>query len=212
MPFNIGNGFDRESAQRRLRALVKKTARRREEVRTAVRVRDILRRFQEEEPADSIEPIIEASEPIRRYGTSGGFGAHTFQPMSLYRNDTDFLFLDTIFVSLSRSKRIHMTPIVGRADTIKEYISPGEVNISASGFIYNDDNKDVNYPIDNLNKYLEYFDLAQSLAIVQEKINALGVEYIVITKYNLPRKKYQNIQEYTFSAVSDNNPQDDIIN
>lgn len=113
--------------------------------------------------------------------------------------EDDFL-LDSAVIEISRQKNIIITNLQGRDTSVKEFINNGDYSISVSGLICS---KGVGYPKSRVKEIEKFFKAEQSIPIIHEVLNMLGIYEIVITDYALPSSSFSNIQPYSFNAISE---------
>ncbi len=129
-------------------------------------------------------------------------GLPIYQPLvfeKLTKSAKDYM-LDSAVVSINRTKDIVVTKVQGRDSTVKEFISNGDYQISVTGIIAN---RGVGYPKADVKEFAGYMSANKSLKITHEVLNMLGVHELVVTDYSLPATEYQNLQTYSFSAISE---------
>lgn len=110
------------------------------------------------------------------------------------------LVLESAIVSVNRAKNIVITEVQGRDSTIKEFINNGDFQISVTGLLCNSDAK---FPKAKIKSFHRFLEAKQSIAIVHDVLNALGIYEFVITDYDLPNTPMYNAQAYSFNAISE---------
>lgn len=110
------------------------------------------------------------------------------------------VILESGVVDFARTRNIVTTVVQGRDSSIKEFINNGDWSISVSGIICK---KGFGYPKDEVVALNQFLEKKQTLSIVHEVLNALGIFEIVVTDYSFPKTAYINCQQYNFNCLSD---------
>ena len=154
---------------------------------------------------DQIE-VQEGNEP---YGTSylgtPVFDVLEIQPGTYRRGDQQIQYpgfsLGTVIMNVSQSKNIVRTPIIGRAGTVKEYISQGDFEISIQGGIYSEDRK---YPEQDVEEMVRVLNAPVSLEVSSRFLSLFGIQQIVVNNYQFIQKEgYETVQFFQIGALSD---------
>lgn len=134
-------------------------------------------------------------------GYKSEFGLPLFMPFEFdpFAEGETGLLLPSSVVDVKRTKLIVSTDLQGRDSSVTEFVNNGDFQISVSGIIAT---RGHGYPLDAVEEFNKYMELKQSLRIIHELLNALGVYDIVITDYDLPKTPYHNCQFYSFNARS----------
>lgn len=146
---------------------------------------------------------IELYEEDNQYSPTTHFdGLPIYQPLLLQQVEAtaDDLLLDSAVVELNRPKRIVVTELKGKDNSVKEFINNGDWQIKVSGILAN---RGVGYPKDQLRALEDYMSAKVAIPVVHEVLNRLNIYEMVVTDYAYPRSPFQNIQPYEFSCLSD---------
>lgn len=129
-------------------------------------------------------------------------GLAIYQPLILEQIDgtSDDYVLESAIVSFNRAKNVVLTEVQGRDTTIKEFINNGDYAISVKGIICSDD---VSFPKEKFKEFMKFMNAKQSIKIVHEVLNLVGVHEIVITDFDCPEPPFVNTQPYGFTAVEE---------
>lgn len=129
-------------------------------------------------------------------------GLPIYMPLLFQKIETtnDDYLLESAVVSISRQKNIVETVVQGRDTSVKEFINNGDYQINVTGLIAG---HGVGYPKDKVKEFESFLIAKQSIKVVHEVLNALGVYEIVIKDYELSNSPFVNIQTYSFNAVSE---------
>lgn len=114
-------------------------------------------------------------------------------------NEEDIV-LESGVVEFTRTRNIVTTVVQGRDSSIKEFINNGDWSISVSGIICK---KGFGYPKDDVVKLNQFLEKKESLPIVHEVLNAMGIMQVVVTDYSFPKTAFINCQQYSFNCLSD---------
>lgn len=159
--------------------------------------------------------LREATQEITGYSTTYNgteetlfAGNSNFEGLPLYmplvfeklKNGTSSYMLDSAIVDLNRQKNIVTTIVQGRDSSVKELINNGDYQITVSGVIAN---KELSYPKESVKELEAFLSAKESLKVTHEIMNALGINELVITDYNIPTTPFINMQAYSFNAISD---------
>lgn len=128
-------------------------------------------------------------------------GLPIYMPLVLegFDNVDDYL-LDSAIVSITRQRKIVLTELQGRDTSVKEFINNGDYEIGVKGLICNNQ---IGYPKDRVKEFERFMTAKQSIKVVHEALNNLGIYEMVITDYSLPSTPFVNAQSYSFNAVSE---------
>ncbi len=110
------------------------------------------------------------------------------------------LLLDSAIVNINRKRRVVVTELQGYDHSVKEFINNGDWSIEVTGVLAN---KGVGYPKSKVTEMNSFMQAKQAIPIIHEVLNKLGIYSIVVTDYSFPNTPFQNIQAYSFSALSD---------
>lgn len=148
---------------------------------------------------------VQSAEAVKDYGinTASAFsGVPLWQPLTLKATEPgeDDLLLDSAVVAWNQARNIQKTVVQGRDSSVKEFINNGDYAISINGLLAANS---ANYPLEQVVTFEKFMNKKQSIEIVHEVLNAIGVFEIVIESHDCPKTPYVNVQQYSISAVSD---------
>lgn len=153
-------------------------------------------------------PEPETDEPI---GTSP-LGTPIFDDLTFPADQYTNLFgdvialeevkLQSVLISVNRSKHVVKTPVQGRDGTVKEYISSGDFIISVSGVIASNDNTFPEVEAENLRLLC---DANAALSVISSYLNdVIGVGHVVIDSDSYRQMRgTRNSIEIGFTCSSD---------
>ena len=116
------------------------------------------------------------------------------------------LTIPDVTSNISKQKEIVKTAIVGRAGTIKEYITDGDYQLSISiGIVSVDENNQIidQYPESAISTLREVLEENQSLEASSTFLDVFGINKIVVTGFSAKQMTYANRQVVEVSALSD---------
>ena len=116
------------------------------------------------------------------------------------------LTIPDVTINISKQKEIVKTAIVGRAGTIKEYITDGDYQLSISiGIVSVDENNQIidQYPESAISTLREVLEENQSLEASSTFLDVFGINKIVVTGFSAKQMTYANRQVVEVSALSD---------
>lgn len=116
------------------------------------------------------------------------------------------LVIPLAVVSLSKTKHIVTTQVVGMAGTVKEYISDGDYELSIEvGLQASRDGAIVDeYPEEEMRHLVSFLDKSEVLSVHSTFLEIFGIDRIVIKGYSSQQMTESNIQYMTITAISDN--------
>lgn len=119
------------------------------------------------------------------------------------------LTINTVIIEASQEKNIIKTPIQGKPQAVKEYISSNDTIITINGEIVR--NIGATYPKYEVKKLKSILDVPQQLKVKSKFINdILGIEWITIESWRLVNNRgFRNVQPFVINAISDVPPEDD---
>lgn len=116
------------------------------------------------------------------------------------------LTIPDVTINVSKQKQIVQTALVGRAGTIKEYISAGDYQLEMSiGVVAVDENNEIidQYPESAISTLREVLEEDQSLEASSTFLDVFGINKIVITGFSAKQMTFSNRQVVEVSALSD---------
>lgn len=130
-------------------------------------------------------------------------GIPQFMPLSI-----EGIILDIEpLITLSASKKIIRTPINGgkKRGTVKELFARDDWRIRIQGFVESGDQE---YPIEEIQDIRGFYEANKTVAIDNEILRALGIQYMAIERLNLPEMTgVRNMQAFQLSGYSDDYPE-----
>ena len=119
-----------------------------------------------------------------------------------------FLRIDTVLITVTGSKNIIKTPIVGRRGTVKEYISMGDYQINVKGAIFPDQTKTSNanvYPRDRVDLLIQLLTLPKPLPIACDFLGQFDINFLIVDpEFTISEKVgSRNEVPFEFNAISD---------
>ncbi len=172
---------------------------------------------------------LESSQPlpelmgvsVNRYSEAGaGVGVHpgdalgrfyeTDLALGLTESANNIVITDAV-CSVSQTKNIVRTALVGMRGTIKESISAGDYEITMKvGLVAMENGKIVDkYPAEGVRQLRALMDQEQALYVDSEFLRLFDITRVVVTSYRINQDTYSNHQIVTINCVSD---EDYIIN
>lgn len=118
------------------------------------------------------------------------------------------LRIDTVLITVTGTKNIIKTPIVGRRGTVKEYISQGDYQINFRGSILPDQSisSQANvFPRDKVNLFIELLTLSKPLKVACDFLGLFGIDFIIVDPdFTIHEKEgSRNEVPFEFNAISD---------
>lgn len=96
------------------------------------------------------------------------------------------LRIDTVIMSVQNTKNIVKTVIVGRAGTIKEFISMGDYMVTIDAVLVS--NEMLKYPVDDLDLLRRYCELSTQIGVSSFFLDAFNIHSVVIESYEIAEK------------------------
>lgn len=116
------------------------------------------------------------------------------------------LLINDVTINVSLQKEIVRTALVGRAGTIKEYISNGDYQLNVSvGIVAVNDNGEIvdQYPERAIEQLRQIMEISESLEVSSLFLDLFGISRIVVTGFAAKQMTYSNRQILEITAVSD---------
>lgn len=116
------------------------------------------------------------------------------------------LLMNDVTLSVSLQKEIVRTSLVGRAGTIKEYITDGDYQVSMSvGLVAVNDYGEIidQYPERAVEQLRSILERPESLEVVSTYLGLFGITHIVVTGFTAKQMTHSNRQVIDITAVSD---------
>lgn len=147
--------------------------------------------------------VLDEAKSNADYDKSNHFpGLPIFHPLIIKATEQGEkdLVLDSAVVTYNRQRNIVETVVQNRDTTIKEFINNGSWTFSVTGILCRNGNI---FPRDLIVEWDRFMSKKQSLPIVHEVLNAIGIYEMVVKDYSMQPSPYINCQPYTFNAVQD---------
>lgn len=116
------------------------------------------------------------------------------------------LLINDVTVNVSLQKEVVKTALVGRAGTIKEYITDGDYQLSMSvGLVAVDDEGRITdqYPERAMAQLREILERPEALEVSSVFLDIFGITHIVVTGFSAKQMTHSNRQEIEITALSD---------
>lgn len=111
-----------------------------------------------------------------------------------------FAFPATTLVDISMSKNIALTPIQGRAGTVKELISNGDYTVRLRGFVVGAEL----YPREGVQRLIELANVPAAFRVENDLFHWLGINNLVVQDFDLSAVEgYENTQAFELRCLSD---------
>ena len=125
--------------------------------------------------------------------------------LTLENRKKDRLVMNDAVVSVSRTKNIVTTQIVGMNGTVKEYISAGDysVNIVVGVAAVRDGVIVDEYPAEGLRELRAFLDDNEALSVHSEFLEVFDITSIVVKSFSVSQDTASNYQAVSITAESD---------
>ncbi len=155
--------------------------------------------------ADGKAPINKSEE---RWGGSSDYwlGRTVLTDMIVAVPEQGLLLINDVTVNISLQKEVVKTALVGRAGTIKEYITDGDYQLSMSvGIAATDDNGAIidQYPERAVAQLREILERPEALEVSSAFLDLFGITRMVVTGFTAKQMTYANRQVIEITALSD---------
>lgn len=154
----------------------------------------------------------EGSEPVNkreeRWSGSGDYwlGRYALTDMVVKVPDEGMLLINDVTVNVTLQKEVVKTALVGRAGTIKEYITDGDYQLSMSvGIVATDDNGEIidQYPERAVAQLREIMERPEALEVSSAFLDIFGITRMVVTGFSAKQMTHSNRQVIEITALSD---------
>ena len=113
-----------------------------------------------------------------------------------------FFLPHSTVASVYRSKNIVKTVLQGKENTVKEFISKGDHEITLRGFCINYDED--SYPEDEVRLINQLFEIDKAIVINSKYLSLFGIKNVVVEDMNWPPMEgYQNCAAFEIKIISD---------
>jgi len=133
-------------------------------------------------------------------------GRYALTELTLKKEDGQTLVVNDAIVSLSRSKNIVKTQLVGLDGTVKEYICNGDYEIDIIiGIVAVDSAGQIvdEYPSEGIETVREFLDEKKEVQVAGVFLNIFDISQIVVERFNLTQETHSNRQVISIKASSD---------
>lgn len=120
--------------------------------------------------------------------------------------DEGLLQINDVTITVSLQKEIVKTGIVGRAGTIKEYVTDGDYQLSMIvGIVATDDEGHIidQYPERAVAQLREIMERPEALEVSSAFLDLFGITRMVVTGFTARQMTHSNRQEIEITALSD---------
>lgn len=130
-------------------------------------------------------------------------GTPIFSNMILTTLDgSNNLQVDTVLFTVSQTRNIIKTSIVGVDGTLKEYVSDGDYTITVQGVLTSSDDR--NYPAEDISTLLQLVKQKEALAVTSDFLQLFEIYNLVVESYSFPQTEgFQNMQAFELTCSSD---------
>ena len=156
--------------------------------------------------AQSDDNVINASEEPWSGNRDYWLGRPTLTDIAINLPGEGALMLNDAIVNVSMQKEIVRTALVGRAGTIKEYISDGDYQLNISvGIVATDSFGNIidQYPERAVEQLREILERPDSLEVSSLFLELFGIDHIVITGIGAKQATHSNRQTIELTCISD---------
>lgn len=132
-------------------------------------------------------------------------GRYALCEMKLRSKDGEELELNDVVASVTQAKNIVKTVLVGRAGTVKEYISDGDYQIDLTvGVVATDGGVIVDeYPKEGMKELLRFLDKEEAIEVHSDFLDLFNITELVVERYSASQNTQGNYQTVTVNALSD---------
>ncbi len=155
--------------------------------------------------ADGKAPINKSEEQWRGSGDYW-LGRTVLTDMIVNVPEQGLLLINDVTVNISLQKEVVKTALVGRAGTIKEYITDGDYQLSMSvGIVATDDNGAIidQYPERAVAQLREMLERPEALEVSSTFLDIFGITRMVVTGFTAKQMTHSNRQVIEITALSD---------
>jgi len=118
--------------------------------------------------------------------------------------------IDSIVMIVTNSKSIVKTPVVDRAETVKEHIAQGDYIISATGTLVGENGT---RPDQLIRDFGDIMRVPQAVTVTSVFLQALEITQIVIETSDIAQRQgSQNVVDFSFTASSDTPLEVELLN
>lgn len=150
--------------------------------------------------------IIQDASDFKEFDfTENGDLFAAFMPLKLQMPDSSYWTLPIEpLISISGENIVKMRSVSKSQarGTVKERWAEGDIHISVQGSFINSDM--MKYTDREVQKLRQAVTQRRTIGVQNHILSLLNVSNIVVLSYNLPFSKGENVQNWSFEAVSDN--------
>lgn len=133
-------------------------------------------------------------------------GRYALTEINLETEDGEKLTVNDAVVSISQTKNIVKTALVGLNGTIKEYINAGDYEISIMvGIVATEVDGTIvdEYPEEGIRTVKKFLDENRAVQVSSPFFDIFGISRMVVEKFSLAQETHSNRQVVDVRAVSD---------
>lgn len=142
----------------------------------------------------------DANGVSRQTYAGGTFGLPIWMTLELKHKNLGSLLLENAIVEISQARNIVTTSIQGRDGTVKEFISNGDYSLNIKGILF-ENNWDM--PKAKTQKLNRFCQVKDTVKIVHEFCNMIGIYDIVIQDFKFPYNPQINCVLFELNCMSD---------
>ena len=155
--------------------------------------------------AEGTRPINKGEE---KWSGNGDYwlGRYALTDVVVKVPDEGLLLINDVTVNVALQKEVVKTALVGRAGTIKEYITDGDYQLSMSvGIVATDGNGEIidQYPERAVAQLREILERPEALEVSSAFLDLFGITHMVVTGFSAKQMTHSNRQVIEITALSD---------
>lgn len=152
------------------------------------------------------ERVINCSEETWGGSTDYWLGRTALTDLLVKVPGEGLLMINDVAMSVSLQKNIVKTALIGRAGTVKEYVSDGDYQIAmAVGLVAINDRGEIidQYPEKAVEQLREILERPEALEVSSGFLNLFGINSIVVSSFTIKQMTYSNRQLVEIAGLSD---------
>lgn len=133
-------------------------------------------------------------------------GRYALTDMAVVVPDEGVLLMNDVTMNVSLQKEIVKTTLVGRAGTIKEYVTDGDyqINMSVGVVAVNDSGEIIDqYPERAMAQLRKIMERPEALEVSSAFLDVFGITHIVVTGFTAKQMTHSNRQVVEITAIND---------
>lgn len=133
-------------------------------------------------------------------------GRYALTDMAVVVPDEGVLLMNDVTMNVSLQKEIVKTALVGRAGTIKEYVTDGDYQINMSvGIVAVNDSGEIidQYPERAMAQLRKIMERPEALEVSSAFLDVFGITHIVVAGFTAKQMTHSNRQVVEITAISD---------